>query len=193
MSRLEQASNSVAQRTKKITRALVKARKNLLEQENLQTGGSKLYLRGTFISFEEASQRLQIRIEGDHYYYPLSDYYGSWIPRPNSPVIITRMATNNKEIAIQGFDRQGLSIPYSEILALEVRSVDDRNGVIAAYSDEIGFFQINLPESIIEKGAIVPGKMQLFRRVTAIPKTFLIPHHCNNTSRNPLDIYRMTR
>lgn len=84
---LQQTIKNIVSRIDAIENELEKHKKRITAN-TLDVLDPKLYIKGKFVHFHEESQALEILVNGEYRYYPLSAYYSSHIPFPDSTAII---------------------------------------------------------------------------------------------------------
>ncbi|MGL6260355.1 hypothetical protein [Vibrio sp. WXL210] len=137
----------------------------LLDNQSLDVV-PKLYLRGQFIEFDAEQQCLEIKIDGERYYYPLSDYCCQWLPFPDHQVLIFCSEQGRQ---IFGFAEGGRQIPVATAKRLALIRI---NSVYRTWTfrDSEGVL-VELP-LMPQPSEIVIGQTYRFREVESEPDRY---------------------
>lgn len=161
----EKLSNDVAlleKKQKKLTNSVLKTDMAVLP---------RLYVRGSFYEFDEATQNLVVKTHGDTFYYPIECYDSEYLPVPGRQVLIYNTESGMR---ISGFEAKGFQIPPArkESLILRHVSIEHDSWDFSLPNEQI--LTLPLPSEFPEHFEFRLGASYTFRVIDSMPNRFYI-------------------
>lgn len=151
VSRIDTIENELERHKKKIT------------SNTLDALDPKLFIKGKFIHFHEENQALEILVNGEHRYYPLNAYYSSYLPFPDSTVLIFSEIKSNgtspKIISIA----QGEVQKFAEYDYLIFKGIKKTQAIF--HSKTIGYLYFYMPLEMLQNHTIKIEDKVKFRKI----------------------------
>lgn len=131
----------------------------------------KVYLRGMYVQFDQSTECLEIKVNGERYYYPISQYDSAWLPFPGHQVLIFQTDTGP---LISGFSAGGKRIPTAcrEILKL-FRVLPNDKLWLFKHADGTSLY-LPIPAFLPEGIGLHLGAYYCFKVVDALPSRYYL-------------------
>lgn len=107
-----------------------------------------IYLKGMFESFDPVNATLKILLEGNEYFYPLSEYKSEYLPVSGSRVLIFK-DTNSKKM-IFGFDVSKM-IPEGARIQATLKATMPLKNELRLTTKEYGYITVKVTDSFMQE------------------------------------------